>query len=198
MRIIAGEFRGRTLHRFDGKETRPTSDRLRESIFNILSFRIQQATVLDLFSGTGAMALEALSRGAKSALLVDDSPQAISLMMRNIRSLNLENKARVQRWNIAHNLNFLKHIQPLFDLVFIDPPYNKTLIAPTLTHLLQSASLMSQTCIVVEHSVQEPISVHSPELDLPELDLVDQRRYGKTMVSFLSYSPSVSTAHHPA
>ena len=80
MRIIAGELRGRRLHRLEGKQTRPTSDRLRETIFNILSFRTRQAVVLDLFSGTGAMAIEALSRGADSAVLVDDSPQAISLI----------------------------------------------------------------------------------------------------------------------
>ncbi len=72
MRIIAGELRGRRLHRLEGKQTRPTSDRLRETIFNILSFRTRQAVVLDLFSGTGAMAIEALSRGADSAVLVDD------------------------------------------------------------------------------------------------------------------------------
>jgi 16S rRNA (guanine966-N2)-methyltransferase len=193
MRIIAGEFRGRKLYRFDGKETRPTSDRLRESIFNILSFRTRQAVVLDLFSGTGAMAIEALSRGADSALLVDDSPQAISLMTRNIRFFNLENKARVQRWNITHNLNFLKDIRPQFNLVFMDPPYNKNLITPALVHLIQSASLVSQADIVVEHSVREPVSVHCPELDL-----YDQRTYGKTMVSFLSYTSSVSDAPNPA
>jgi 16S rRNA (guanine966-N2)-methyltransferase len=198
MRIIAGEFKGRRLHRFDGKETRPTSDRLRESIFNILAFRIRQTTVLDLFSGTGAMAIEALSRGADSALLVDDSPPAISLMTQNIRSLNLENKARVQRWDITHNLNFLKNIRPLFSLVFMDPPYDKNLINPTLIHLLQSASLAARACIVIEHSVREPVSVHYPELDLPELDLYDQRTYGKTMVSFLSYISSVSDAPNPA
>jgi 16S rRNA (guanine966-N2)-methyltransferase len=190
MRIIAGELRGRRLHRLEGKQTRPTSDRLRETIFNILSFRTQQAVVLDLFSGTGAMAIEALSRGADSALLVDDSPQAISLITRNIRSLGIENKAQVCRWNITHNLDFLSNIQPRFSLVFMDPPYNRNMIDPTLHHLLRSASLAVQACIVIEHSVPDSVFI-----DHPELNLYDQRTYGKTMVSFLSYIPPGYDSH---
>jgi 16S rRNA (guanine966-N2)-methyltransferase len=190
MRIIAGELKGRRLHRLEGKQTRPTSDRLRETIFNILSYRTRQAIVLDLFSGTGAMAIEALSRGADSAILVDDSSQAISLMVQNIRAFSLEKKARVLRWNIVQNLNFLRHVQPLFNLVFMDPPYNRSMIGPTLNHLLQSASLAVQACIVVEHSILEPIP-----FEHLEFKLCDQRTYGKTMVSFLSFNPSWSDGH---
>jgi 16S rRNA (guanine966-N2)-methyltransferase len=193
MRIIAGELRGRRLHRLEGKQTRPTSDRLREAIFSILSSRTRQAVVLDLFSGTGAMAIEALSRGADSALLVDDSSQAISLITRNIRSLGLENKARVQRWNITHNLNLLRNISPQFSLVFMDPPYNRNMIDSTLYHLLQSSSLMVQASIVIEHSVMDAVS-----FDYPQLNLDDQRTYGKTRVSFLSYNPSGDDSHDPA
>ena len=184
MRIIAGELKGRKLHRLEGKQTRPTSDRLRETIFNILSFKTQQAVVLDLFAGTGAMAIEALSRGADSAVLVDDSSQAISLISQNIRAFSLEKKARVQRWDIARNLNLLRLVQPPFDLVFMDPPYNRNLIGPTLNNLLQSASLAAQACIVIEHSVLESIP-----FDDPQLECDDQRTYGKTMVSFLSFNP---------
>jgi 16S rRNA (guanine966-N2)-methyltransferase len=193
MRIIAGELKGRRLHRLEGKQTRPTSDRLRETIFNILSFRTRQAVVLDLFSGTGAMAIEALSRGADSAVLVDDAPHAVSLIAENIRSFSLEKKARVQRWNIAQDLNFLRHVQPLFDLVFMDPPYNRNMISPTLDHLLQSASLAEQACIVVEHSVLETIC-----FDQRRFELYDQRTYGKTMVSFLSFNPPWPDGHDHA
>lgn len=190
MRIIAGELRGRRLHRLEGKQTRPTSDRLRETIFNILSFRIRQAVVLDLFSGTGAMAIEALSRGADSAVLVDDSSRAISLITQNIRSFSLEKKARVLRGDIAHNLNFLRQVHPRFDLVFMDPPYNLNLIAPTLNHLLQSESMAPEACIVIEHSVLEALC-----FDQRRLELYDQRTYGKTMLSFLSFNPSRPDDH---
>jgi 16S rRNA (guanine966-N2)-methyltransferase len=193
MRIIAGELKGRKLHRLEGKQTRPTSDRLRETIFNILSFKIRQAGVLDLFSGTGAMAIEALSRGADSAVLVDDSFQAVSLIAKNIRDFSLEKKARVQKWDISRNLNFIRQVRPPFDLIFMDPPYNRNLIGPTLHHLLQSASLAAQACIVVEHSVLEVICFEDPEFELD-----DQRTYGKTMVSFLSFNPSGPDGHDHA
>ncbi len=182
MRIIAGELRGRKLHRLEGKQTRPTSDRLRETIFNILSFRTRQAVVLDLFSGTGAMAIEALSRGADSAVLVDGAHQAIFLIEQNIRAFSLEKKTRVRRWDIARNLNFLKNVRPLFDLVFMDPPYNANMIGPALNHLLLTQSLAADACIVVEHSILEAV-----DSDLRGFDLRDQRVFGKTMVSFLSH-----------
>jgi 16S rRNA (guanine966-N2)-methyltransferase len=118
-------------------------------------------------------------------VLVDDAPQAISLMALNIRAFSLEKKARVQRWNVAHNLNFLRHVQPLFNLVFMDPPYNLNMIGPTLNHLLQSESLAAEACIVVEHSILEAI-----DFDQRRFELRDQRIYGKTMVSFLSHNLS--------
>ena len=122
--------------------------------------------------------------------LLIDSAQAISLITQNIRSFYLEKKARVQRWNIARNLNFLRHALPRFDLVFMDPPYNRNMVGPTLNNLLQSACLAVQASIVIEHSVLEPIC-----LDHPELELYDQRLYGKTMVSFLSFNPSWPDGH---
>ena len=184
MRIIAGKLKGRRLHSFEGKQTRPTSDRLRESIFNILSFQIQHTVVLDLFAGTGALAIEAISRGADSAVLVDSSPQALSLIEQNVRSFSLEKRLRTIRWDIVCSLKPLQYIQPRFNLVFMDPPYNRNMVVPALDHLQQSGSLAEDACIVVEHSVQEPIHA-----DRPELVLYDQRRYGKTMVSFLSHQP---------
>lgn len=180
MRIIAGELKGRRLNTLKGKQTRPTSDRLRETIFNILSFRTRQSVVLDLFAGTGAMAIEALSRGAESAVLIESSPQAISLIEQNIRAVSLEKKARVIRWNILHNLNPLQHIQPLFNLVFMDPPYNQKMIVPALHHLLETRSLDEDACIVIEHSVLEDI-----DHNLSGLEIYDQRIYGNTLVSFL-------------
>lgn len=193
MRIIAGEHKGRKLHCPEGRQTRPTSDRLRETIFNILSARTRQAVVLDLFSGTGAMALEAISRGAISAVLVDDSHRSVSLISRNIQSFSLEKKACVKKWDITRNLNCLRDVHPKFDLIFMDPPYNRNMIAPTLHHLLKSASLADHACIVVEHSLLEPGG-----LDIPDLELTDQRTYGKTRVSFLSYNPGRATRQSPA
>lgn len=182
LRIITGTLKGKKLFSVRDRSIRPTADRLRESIFNILSHRVWEAVVLDLFSGTGAMGIEALSRGALSAIFVDSQKEALSVLKRNIELCRLNRKARIVKWNIRQNLNCIKSNQPEFDLVFLDPPYNKNLIKPSLYNLEQSKSLKEDTCIVVEHSLLEPIPT-----DLIAFDLSDQRRYGKTLVSFLKY-----------
>ncbi len=182
MRIIAGELKGKKLVSFPGKSIRPTSDRVREAIFNICASNIPGAAVLDLYAGTGAFAIEALSRGAASAVLIDVSAQAVSLIRQNIVSCRLQDQAVVICWDILKNLNCLKKFQRWFDLVFLDPPYQTHAIAPTLKHLVACGALKDQALIVVEHSVHARI----PE-DMAEFGLHDRRQYGKTLVSFLTY-----------
>jgi len=182
LRIISGVLKGKKLYSARDQSIRPTADRLRESIFNILSHRVLKAVVLDLFSGTGAMGIEALSRGAESVLFIDNRKEALSVLKRNIESCNLDQIARVVKWDIRRNLNCLRSGNPCFDIAFIDPPYNKNLIKPTLFNLDQSHSLKGGACIVIEHSFLESIPT-----DLPVFDLADQRKYGKTLVSFLNY-----------
>jgi len=204
LRIISGSLRGKKLHSICGLITRPTADRLRESVFNILSSRhiprsyakahgendfreqegmLREAVVLDLFAGTGAFGIEALSRGAAFAVFVEKHRDALSVIARNIRSCAFESRAKFIRWDIKHNLKCIKSnsFSP-FNLVFMDPPYDKNLIKPALCNLHSSHSLEKGACIVVEHSLLEPI----PE-DFPDYALSDQRRYGKTLVSFLDY-----------
>lgn len=182
LRIISGSLRGKKLHTLPGKKIRPTADRLRESIFNILASRIHKATVLDLFAGTGALGLEAISRGAERAVFIDNDRQALSVIARNIEACNFSNRAQIIRWDIKRNLNCLQAFNPPFDLVFIDPPYNQKTIHPALHNLFKSACLRSEACVVLEHSVDEPL-----ENDLEAFEIVDQRKYGKTLVSFLNY-----------
>ncbi|NJL59675.1 MAG: 16S rRNA (guanine(966)-N(2))-methyltransferase RsmD [Desulfobacteraceae bacterium] len=181
MRIISGQWRGKTLRSVKGMATRPTSDRVRESLFNILSLRIRDANVLDLFAGTGALGIEALSRGAKSAVFVDESKEALSVIRKNLEDCRLQNNARVIRWNIALNLNCLKAYEKKFDLVFMDPPYHSGLIAPALTHLTAENCLADSACIVIEHDISETISEA-----ICDFYLADQRKYGRTFVSFLN------------
>jgi 16S rRNA (guanine966-N2)-methyltransferase len=182
LRIIGGELKGRKLYSVRGKTTRPTADRTRESIFNILSHRVTGTMVLDLFAGTGALGIEALSRGAESAVFVDNTRASLSVIRRNVESCALHERANIIRWNIEKNLNCLKAAKPGFDLVFIDPPYHRNLLKPTLFNLDQSKSLKHGSCIVVEHDSLEPVPT-----DLLAFELTDQRRYGKTLVSFLNY-----------
>jgi len=182
MRIISGKLGGRKLFSIRGCRTRPTSDRVREALFNILAFRVKGTMVLDLFAGTGALGIEAASRGAAAVVCVDDNPAAIQTIQKNIQNLALEDRFTMIKWDIARNLNCLRKPDPVYDLVFLDPPYNRGLVAKTIKNLHQSKILMPEATLVAEHSVREKI----PE-NRPFLELTDQRKYGKTLVSFLTY-----------
>ena len=182
MRVIGGNLKAKKLYSARGRVIRPTSDRLRESIFNILSFHAKQAVVLDLFAGTGALGIEALSRGAESALFIDIHNGALSAIERNIKACEIENKAKIIKWDIIKNLNCIKSYRAVFDLIFIDPPYNKKFLQPTLRNLRKAGSVKKGACLIIEHSLLEPIP-----LDFPEYELQDQRKYGKSLVSFLTY-----------
>ena len=178
MRIIGGRFRGTRLYTPKGTEIRPTADRLRESIFNIIDFRLPGKRVLDLYAGTGALGIEALSRGAIHGVFIDDNPQALDLIRRNITKVRALDQTTILSWNIARNLQCLGGHEA-FDLVFIDPPYRKDLVRRTLINL-QSAKI-GFTSVIVEHDVKESIK------DLPSgFILQEQRCYGKTLVSFLN------------
>lgn len=182
LRIIGGDLKGRKLYSVRDMSIRPTADKLRESIFNILSQRVLSSVVLDLFAGTGALGIEALSRGAESVVFVDNRKAALSVLKRNIDLCMLDQRANIVKWNIRQNLNCIRLKKQNFDLVFLDPPYEKNLIKSTLFNLDKSHSLKNEACIVVEHSLFEPI----PK-DLFVFDIFDQRKYGKTLVSFLNY-----------
>jgi len=138
--------------------------------------------VLDLFAGTGAFGLEAISRGARSAIFIDSHPDAIRLLKKNINACGMIEETRVVKWDIAQDLNCLKGIQSGFELVFLDPPYHKNLVHPTLLHLHESEALQAAAHIVIEHGLDDPLP---HELDC--FAKVDQRKYGKSLVSFFDY-----------
>ncbi len=165
-----------------GRGVRPTTDYLRESIFNILAGCVEGAVVLDLFAGTGSFGIEALSRGASSAVFIEKSPQAIKTLLRNISAFSLEKRCTVLRRDVLRALSFLKSTGHGFDLVFVDPPYEHGLVKPTL-HLLDRAECMAEGgWVVVEHSLVETL----PE-KVEGLRRIDQRQHGKTLVSFYEY-----------
>ena len=182
MRIIGGEFKGRKLFAVRGGKTRPTADRIREAIFNILSSRLDTPVVLDLFAGTGALGLEALSRGAQTAIFIESRKNALSVLRRNVNAIGLEDRATILKWDILKNLNCLKAYPARINLVFMDPPYDRQMVEPTLSNLHTSGGLVAGAQVILEHSPREVIPVD----DVP-FHLEDQRTYGKTLVSFLSY-----------
>ncbi len=183
MRIIGGKFKRKKLAAVPGASTRPTSDRLRESLFNILAGDVADAVVLDLFAGTGALGIEALSRHAHSAVFVDNQSKAVSVINKNIDACSLEKNIKVYKWDITRNLNCLSGREQLFDLVFIDPPYNLEMIPKTLANLVKIKCLKNDAVIVVEHSSSESVG------EIPDCcSMTDIRQYGKTSVTFLVYN----------
>lgn len=185
MRIIAGEFRGRRLAAVRGR-VRPTSDQVREAVFNILGPAVLGARVLDLFAGTGALALEALSRGAAQAVLVEDHKSALLLLRRNVEALGLKERVLVLALNVQAAIKKLAGQGETFDLVFLDPPYGKGLAAATLMRLA-AAGLPAAGCrVVAEHSRREDLP---PTIGL--LNLAETRRYGDTQVAFYEVRPSL-------
>jgi 16S rRNA (guanine966-N2)-methyltransferase len=181
MRIVGGKFKGHSIAPPGGQATRPTSDRVRESVFNILAhgiegLEIEGARVLDLFAGTGAMGLEAISRGARFCQFVDDSAEARGLIRKNADQLGAIGLAKIWRRDAA-NLGPCAP-QPGFDLVFADPPYGKGLGEKALTSLVSGQWLNPQAIIVLE----EALKVEVPPV--AGLALVDAREYGDTKIRF--------------
>jgi len=180
MRVISGMLKGRRLVAPAGLSTRPTADRIKESVFNILGDSVQSAMVLDIFAGTGALGIEALSRGATHAVFIDQAKAALTAIRTNIRKLGISDRTRVLQWNISKGLTCLSSMPQAFDLVFMDPPYKSNAVVPAMTALLACGALAPTARIVIEHSVQEPL-----DMCPAPLTLTDQRRFGKTLVSFM-------------
>jgi 16S rRNA (guanine966-N2)-methyltransferase len=180
LRIIGGSLRGKNLASLSGNEIRPTADRLRESIFSIIAARVPNALVLDLFAGTGAFGIEALSRHARAAVFIDNSRAAVSVIYQNLEMCRFLDRARVILSDITRGLGRIQMPQTRFDLVFMDPPYDRGLVCNGLHLLRRNPILAPGHCLVLEHSSREPLP-----LDLEGYLLNDQRRYGKTLVSFL-------------
>jgi 16S rRNA (guanine966-N2)-methyltransferase len=198
MQIIGGKYKGKRFLPLRENAVRPTAARVREAVFNILSSQIEGAVILDLFAGTGAMGLEALSRGAVFAVFIDINRKMISQMDKSISQLDISRQTKLIRWDISKNLNCIK--TPLFNpgqtdcgidtvpdliqynLVFIDPPYSKGLIAKTLYHLRISRALIPGAIIVIEHDLSESVPT-----ELSAYRKTDQRKYGRTFLSFMAY-----------
>ena len=182
MRIVGGKNRGTQIFAPDSRLTRPTSDQVREAVFNILAhgvdgFSIDGARVLDLFAGTGALGLEALSRGARYVHFVDDSTEARGVIRRNADTLGEIGRCKIWRRDVAR-LGSCAPLPP-FDLVFIDPPYGKGLGEKALGVILDGGWLTDEAVVVVEESAREEIEVPAG------FDTVSARTYGDTQVIIL-------------
>jgi len=181
MRIVSGSAGGLHLKVPKGHKLRPTADQVREAIFNILvsRFPLVDIAILDLFAGTGALGIEALSRGARSVVFVDANPEAQRAIQANLNTTGLRRQGRVIRAYAAKGIKVAEEQGLRFGGVFLDPPYSEGRVDKTLRLLARSAILAPGAWVVVEHSQQE-----EGAKSYPPLALTDRRRYGTTGVSF--------------
>lgn len=175
MRIIAGNLRGLNLDTLDGLDTRPTADRVKEALFSSLSPYLSGAKVLDAFSGSGALALESISRGASFAVMCENSKAAYSVCKKNIEKARLTDKTKLL---LTDALSYIKTTDEKFDLIFLDPPYAKGLYDDFL--LNASDKLAEGGIIIVEYEL-----AHCP--NIPDtLSAVKQKKYGRVNLLYLS------------
>jgi len=179
VRVIAGKAKGKTLKRVPGEGTRPIADRVKESLFNILSWSIPGCRLLDLFAGTGSMGIEALSRGAAEVVFVEKAPKAVQVIRENLKIVEMSQQATVLREDV---FRFLAHAREPFDIVYVAPPQYQGLWSKTLLALDDQPLLAAGGIIVVQIFPKE-----FEDLPLKNYILTDQRRYGSTMLCFYEY-----------
>ena len=175
MRVITGTARGRRLRELPGMETRPTTDKVKESIFNIVQFDVEGRNVLDLFGGTGQLGIEALSRGAERCTFVDLRKEAAAVIRENVKTCGFEDRGRVVQ---GDSIAFLTGCREKFDLAFLDPPYASGLLERAL-EVISKIDIMSENGIIVCESAAEQVL---PELSAP-YEKGREYRYGKIKVT---------------
>ena len=182
MRIIAGSMRGTKLFTLEGLNTRPTLDRVKEPLFSIINFKLEDATVLDLFSGSGALGLESISRGAKKAYLCDSSKDAINIIKQNVQKTRVENKVQIVFKNFEKALEEFVNQNIKFDVIFLDPPYKTNFAEKATETILKNNLLNKDGIIVIETDTKETVLQNLKEIDV---DVYDQRKYGRVSLLFL-------------
>jgi 16S rRNA (guanine(966)-N(2))-methyltransferase RsmD len=183
MRIIAGKNRGTKLYTLDGDDiTRPTLDRVKESLFNIISGYLEESNVLDLFAGSGALGLEALSRGASEVVFCDNSSKAINIIKNNIEKTKQKEKTKVLYKDFAKAILNLKNENKKFDIIFLDPPYKTDYIVKAIEMIIEGSLLSENGIIIAETDEKDRIL---KELENKDVMIYDIRKYGRIDIIFL-------------
>ena len=181
MRIISGTAKGTKLYTLEGNNTRPTLDRVKESLFNIIQNQIKDAIILDLFAGSGALALESLSRGAKYAYLCDNSKTAIQIINKNIIKTRFEEKTKILNKDYKKNI---ENIKERFDIIFIDPPYELNIGVKSIKLILENHILKEDGIIILE--TDDDIREIKQLEELENITIYDLRKYGRVKLIFLN------------
>ncbi len=177
MRVISGSARGKKLLCAEGKDIRPTLDRVKESIFNMIALDIPESFVLDMFSGSGALGIEALSRGASGAVFLDFDAASVSVTKSNLSSTHLDDLAAVIK---TDSIEYIKTTDKKFDIIFIDPPYESDLYSQSLAAIKENSVLSDDGFIVLEHDVET-----TPDFDISGYEIIKEKKYGRVKILLL-------------
>lgn len=182
MRVISGTAKGTKLESIDSLSTRPTLDRVKESLFNIISNNIFESKVLDMFSGSGAIGIEFLSRGCTKAVLCDKSVDAIKIINKNLEKTRLKDNSIVMNMDYKECLKILSNNNEKFNIIFIDPPYKDNVSAQAVQLILEYGLLEKEGIIIIETDEQDRDIEELKKLDI---EIYDTRKYGRAHLIFL-------------
>jgi len=183
MRVIGGKMRGTKLFTLEGLDTtRPTLDRVKESLFNIISVKLLDSVVLDLFSGSGALAIESISRGAQKAYLCDESRKAINIIKQNVEKTRCCEQVNVINKNNKKALEDFKLNNIKFDIIFLDPPYNTDFAEQSARYIIENDLLKENGIIIIETDNQSKVE---KGLEIEKIEIYDTRKYGRVSLIFL-------------
>lgn len=181
MRVIAGEAKGTRLEVPKGRKTRPTLDRVREALFSILGPKLEGARVLDLYAGTGAIGIEALSRGAANCDFIENDAECVAILQRNLSTARVEARARIHRFHLPDQTARIRGDGVSFDLIYADPPFKFAQYASLCDEIVRHGLLKPDGTLVIEHHSKEPV-----EASVEELSCYRESKYGDTCLSFFS------------
>ncbi len=192
MRIIAGKYKAKVINSPKTEKTRPTLDRVKEAVFSILTPYIQDSNVLDLFSGTGNLALEAISRGAKFAWLNDKENIAISTIISNVELTNSKSCVKITKKDFVKCLKQIQTLKLNFDIIFLDPPYDSKYALETLKYISDCKEILSKEGIIVYETDKNYMNKLEKKdsklsLDFTNLKCIDSRNYGNVILKFFKW-----------
>ena len=181
MRVIGGISRGSKLFSLEGENTRPTLDRVKESLFNIIQNELSESIVLDLFAGSGALGIEALSRGASFVTFVDNSKDAVDIIRKNIEKTKFNSKSEILNSDFKSALERNKNKK--YDLIFLDPPYKTNFIVESIELIIEYNILADNGTVILETDIEKEIL---QKLNLININVVDIRKYGRASLIFVN------------
>lgn len=179
MRITSGYLKNKIIYSREGKDTRPTLERVKEAIFSIIYDKIIDADFLDLYSGTGNISFEAISRGAKKAVMIEKDKEALRIIIENVNKLNLQDKCRAYKNDVLRAIEILENKSEKYDIIFMDPPYKENLTYETLIKISEHNLLKNDGIIICEHGKYEIL-----DEKIGNFIKYDERNYNKKIVTF--------------